>query len=41
MTDITCMRHIPRWIKVLGLTSIVFEVLAAGALFWRTGPSSK
>jgi hypothetical protein len=35
------MRHIPRWIKLVALASIVFEVLAVGALFWRTGPTSR
>jgi hypothetical protein len=30
------MRHIPRWIKIVALVSLVAEATAAAAVFWHS-----
>jgi hypothetical protein len=35
------MRHVPRWLKLIGLASLVAEAGAAAALLWHTGPRSR
>jgi hypothetical protein len=30
------MRHVPRWLKILGLASLIAEAGAAIAVFWHS-----
>jgi hypothetical protein len=30
------MRHVPRWLKLIGLASLVAEACAAAAVFWHS-----
>jgi hypothetical protein len=34
--DICAMRHVPRWLKILGLASLIAEAGAAAAVFWHS-----
>jgi len=32
------MRHVPSWLKLVALVSLVAEAAAAAAVFWHAGP---
>lgn len=38
VADTGGMRHVPSWLKVVALISLVAEAAAAAAVFWHAGP---
>lgn len=36
--DMRGMRHVPTWLKLVALASLIAEAFAAAALFWHAGP---
>lgn len=39
--DMGGMRHVPSWLKVIAIVSLVAEAGAAAAVFWHTGPRTR
>jgi hypothetical protein len=35
------MRHVPSWLKLVAVVSLLAEALAAAAVFWHTGPRTR
>jgi hypothetical protein len=35
------MRHVPRWLKLIGLVSLIAEAGAAVAVLWHAGPRTR
>lgn len=35
------MRHVPSWLKLVAVLSLVAEAGAAAAVFWHTGPRAR
>ena len=35
------MRHVPSWLKLVAVVSLLAEAGAAAAVFWHTGPRAR
>jgi hypothetical protein len=32
------MRHVPHWLRLVAMVSLLAEAIAAAAVFWHSGP---